>query len=73
MGGSSGNSVEIPAPLRWPSRVVARHGRNEDGGRGLQEGLMIAMRWLSLLGVLGLIASCPAVAQDYPSRVQLII
>jgi tripartite-type tricarboxylate transporter receptor subunit TctC len=34
---------------------------------------MIAMRWLSLLGVLGLIASCPAVAQDYPSRVVTIV
>jgi len=34
---------------------------------------MIAMRWLSSLGVLGLIASCPAVAQDYPSRVVTIV
>ena len=34
---------------------------------------MIAKRWLNLLGLLGLIASCPAVAQDYPSHVVTIV
>jgi tripartite-type tricarboxylate transporter receptor subunit TctC len=34
---------------------------------------MIARRWLSLLGLLCLIGSCPAVAQDYPSHVITIV
>jgi tripartite-type tricarboxylate transporter receptor subunit TctC len=34
---------------------------------------MLAMRWFSLLGLLCLTASCPAVAEDYPSRLITIV
>src|ERR1700688_1303062 len=38
-----------------------------------RESSMIVKRWLSLLGLLCLIGSCPAVAQDYPSHIITIV